>query len=209
MNAILGAGQKGNWQLIVLTDTIHTWGYSATVHYSHAARSVVAQSALALHTEFNANVGPNPLYRSYGLLRTAVIGGTKVTVNGPTLVASGLTELHVELITDNGGSVAVVNQFDTTGSFTGPPEEPISVRRVSFHRPSNGTTAYAHTAKVYAGGRDISEGEALATARAALPSQGLDEANLIMKVTTDVALAARVQRLDLETNELVDEPTLP
>ena len=129
--------------MIVLTDTIHTWGYSATVHYSHAARSVVAQSALALHTEFNANVGPNPLYRSYGLLRTAVIGGTKVTVNGPTLVAAGLTELHVELITDNGGSVAVVNQFDTTGSFTGPPEEPISVRRVSFHRPSNGTTAYA------------------------------------------------------------------
>jgi hypothetical protein len=121
--------------LIVLTDTIHTWGYSATVHYSHAARSVVAQSALALHTEFNANVGPNPLYRSYGLLRTAVIGGTKVTVNGPTLVAAGLTELHVELITDNGGSVAVVNQFDTTGSFTGPPEEPISVRRASFHRP--------------------------------------------------------------------------
>jgi hypothetical protein len=30
-----------------------------------------------------------------------------------------------------------------------------------------------------------------------------------MKVTTDVALAARVQLLDLETNELVDEPTLP
>jgi hypothetical protein len=29
-----------------------------------------------------------------------------------------------------------------------------------------------------------------------------------MKVTTDVALAARVQRLDLETNSLVDEPTL-
>ena len=28
-------------------------------------------------------------------------------------------------------------------------------------------------------------------------------------LTTDVALAARVQRLDLETNELVDEPTLP
>ena len=168
VNAILGARQKGDWQLIVLTDTIQTWGYSATVHYSHAARSVVAQSALALHTEFNANVGPNPLYRSYGLLRTAVIGGTKVTVNGPPLVAAGLTELHVELITDNGGSVAVVNQFDTTGSFTGPPEEPISVRRVSFHRPSNGTTAYAHTAKVYAGGRDISEGEAVATARAAL-----------------------------------------
>ena len=132
----LGPQKKGDWQLIVLTDTIHTWGYSATVHYSHAARSVVAQSTLALHTEFNANVGTN----------TRCIGATdsfgrpssaerRVTVNCPTLVAAGLTELHVELITDNGGSVAVVNQFDTTGSFTGPPEEPISVRRVSFHRP--------------------------------------------------------------------------
>ena len=187
--------------MIVLTDTIHTWGYSATVHYSHAARSVVAQSALALHTEFNANVGPNPLYRSYGLLRTAVIGGTKVTVNGPTLVAAGLTELHVELITDNGGSVAVVNQFDTTGSFTGPPEEPISVRRVSFHRPSNGTTAYAHIAKVYAAGRDISEGEAVATARAALPSHGLDEADRRRARGARAATRSRDERIGRRTHD--------
>ena len=131
----IGAGQKGDVVVIILTDTVHTWGYSATVHYSHAARSVVAQSALALHTEFNANVGPKPLFRSYGLLRAAVVNGTKVTVNGPSLVAAGLTELHFELLTDNGGSVAVVNEFDTTGSFAGPPEVPVSVRRVSFHRP--------------------------------------------------------------------------
>ncbi len=198
---------EGDVLVIVLTDTVQTWGYSATVHYSHAARSVVAQSALALHTEFNVDLGPKPLFRSYGLLRTAVVDGTTITVNGPSLVAAGVTELHFELITNNGGSVAVVNQFDTTGSFAGPPEEPTSVRRVSFHRPSNGTTAYAHTAKVYAGGRDISEHEAVEAATAALKSHGLDQADLIMKVTTDADLASRLQRLDLETNELVDEPT--
>jgi hypothetical protein len=193
--------------VIVLTDTVQTWGYSATVHYSHAPRSVVAQSALALHTEFNVDLGPKPLFRSYGLLRTAVVDGTTITVNGPSLVAAGVTEVLFELITDNGGSVAVVNQFDTTGSFAGPPEEPASVRRVSFHRPSNGTTAYAHTVKVYAGGRDISECEAVEEATAALKSHFLDPADLIMKVTTDADLASRLQRLDLETNELVDELT--
>ncbi len=203
----IGAGQKGDVVVIMLTDTVQTWGYSATVHYSHSARSVVAQSTLALHTEFNANIGPRPLFRSYGLLRAAVVNGATVTVNGPSLVAAGVTEVHFELLTDNGGSVAVVNEFDTTGSFAGPPEEPVSVRRVSFHRPVNGTTAYAHTAKVYAGGRDVSEREAVDTATAELASHGLDPADLIMKVTTDADLASRLQRLDLETNELVDELT--
>lgn len=188
--------------MIVLTDTIQTWGYSATVHYSHPARSIVAQSALALHTEFNVDLGPKPIFRSYGLLRTAVVDGTTVTVNSPSLVAAGVTELHFELLTDNGGSVAVVNQFDTTGSYAGPPEEPISVRRVSFHRLANGTTAYAHTAKVYSGGRDISEHEAVETATAAVKSRALDPADLIMKVTTDADRAARLQRFDLQTNEL-------
>lgn len=193
--------------MIVLTDTVQTWGYSATVHYSHAARSVVAQSTLALHTEFNVDLGPKPIFRSYGLIRTAVVDGTTITVNGPSLVAAGLTELHVELITDNGGSVAVFNQFDTTGSYTGPPQEAISVRRVSFHRPSNGTTAYAHTTKVYAGGREISEHEAVETATAGLKVIGMDPADLIMKVTTDADRASRLQRLDPETDELVDELT--
>ena len=199
-------GEKGaDVVVIVLTDTVQTWGYSATVHYSHAARSVVAQSSLALHTEFNANLGPNPLFRSYGLLRTAVVNGTIVTVNGPLLVAAGVTEVQFELMTDNGGSVAVVNEFDTTGSFVGPPQEPTSVRTVSFHRPANGTIAYAHTVKVYPGGRDVSEQEAVAAATAALATYGLDPANLIMKVTADADLASRPQRLDPETNQLVDD----
>ena len=53
--------------MIVVTDTVNTWGYSATVHYSHGPHSVVAQSTLALHMEFNANIGPNPVFRSYAL----------------------------------------------------------------------------------------------------------------------------------------------
>ncbi|MFG1931425.1 hypothetical protein ACGFK1_12325 [Mycobacterium sp. NPDC048908] len=191
--------------MIILTDTVNTWGYSATVHYSHAAHTVVAQSTLALHTEFNANIGPNPIFRSYALLRRAVVGGATVTVNGPSLVATGMTEMHAELISDNGAAVAVVNQFDTTGAWNGPPQRPDSVRTVSFHRPSNGTTAYAHTTKVYAGGRDIPEQEAVDTAIAGLRALGLDPANLVMKVTTDTDRATRPQRLDLQTNELVDE----
>jgi hypothetical protein len=193
--------------MIVLTDTVNTWGYSATVHYSHAPHTVVAQSTLALHLEFNANIGPRPTFRSYALIRTALVGGAPITVNGPCLVATGVTELHLELISDNGAAVAVVNQFDTTGTFAGPPEEPTSVRMVSFHRPANGTTAYAHTAKVYAGGRDITEQEAVDTAIAGLRPLGLDPADLVMKVTTDATMTSRPQRLDLQTNELVDEAT--
>jgi hypothetical protein len=68
---------------------------------------------------------------------------------------------------------------------------------------------HRHTAKVYAGGRDISEHEAVETATAALKPLGLDPADLIMKVTTDADRASRLQRLDPETNELVDELTDP
>jgi hypothetical protein len=195
--------------MIVLIDHVHTWGCSATVHYSHPPHSVVAQSTLALHMEFNANLPPNPAFRSYALIRKAVVGGATVDVNGPSLVATGVTEMHFELISDNGAAVAVVNQFDTTGAVAGPPKEPTSVRMVSFHRPSNGTTAYAHTAKVYAGGRDITEQEAVDTALAGLRALGLDPADLVMKVTTDAARATRPQRLDLQTNELVDQETDP
>jgi hypothetical protein len=193
--------------MIVLTDTVNTWGYSATVHYSHAPHSVVAQSTLALHLEFNANIGPHPTFRSYALIRAAVVGGVTVTVNGPSLAATGLTEVHLELISDNGAAVAVVNQFDTTGAFAGPPQEPTVVRMLSFHRPSNGTTAYAHTAKVYAGGRDITEQEAVDAAIAGLRPLGLNPGDLVMKVTTDPVRASRPQRLDVRTNELVDEVT--
>lgn len=194
--------------MIVLTDTVKTWGHSATVHYSHAPRSVVAQSTLALHMEFNVNLPPKPIFRSFGFFRTAVVDGSAITLNGPSLVATGVTELHFELITDNGASVSVVNEFDTTGTFSGPPQEAVRVRRVSFHRP-NGTTAFTHTTKVYPGGRDISEQEAIETATATMTSRGLNPTELIMKVTTDAEHVARLQRLDPATNELVDEATDP
>jgi hypothetical protein len=195
--------------MIVLTDHVHTWGCTATVHYSHAPHSVVAQSTLALHLEFNSNLPPHPMFRSYAFFRKAVVGGAAIVVNGPSFVATDVTEMHFELLSDNGAAVAVINQFDTTGAVTGPPKEPTGVRIVSFHRPANGTAAYVHTTKVYAGGRDVAEDEAVATAIHGLTPLGLDPADLIMKVTTDAARAARPQRLDLETNELVDEVTDP
>lgn len=202
----LGASSaKGDAAMIVLTDTVQTWGYSATVHYSHAPRAVVAQSNLALHSEFNVDLPLKPIFRSFGFFRTAVVDGSTVAVNGPSVVAVGVTELHFHLMTDNGASMSIVNQFDTTGTFTGPPQPAIRVRRVSFHRPVNGTTAFAHTTKVYAGGREISEHEAIDTATATLLSLGLDPAELTMKVTTDAAQVSRLQRLDPVTDELIDE----
>ncbi|MEW2480128.1 hypothetical protein AB0876_11105 [Mycobacterium sp. NPDC049093] len=194
--------------MIALTDTVKTWGHSATVHYSHAPRSVVAQSTLALHMEFNVDLPPKPIFRSFGFFRTAVVDGSTITLNEPSFAATGVTELHFELITENGASVSVVNQFDTTGTVSGPPQDAVQVRRVSFHRP-NGTTAFAHITKVYAGGRDIPEHEAIETATATLKSLGMDPAELIMKVTTDADHVARLQRLDPATNELVDEVTDP
>jgi hypothetical protein len=44
-----------------------------------------------------------------------------------------------------------------------------------------------------------------AAAIAGLTTLGLDPAELVMTVTSDVAWASRPQRLDLNTNELVDE----
>jgi hypothetical protein len=195
--------------MIVITDHVHTWGCTATVHYSHAPHSVVAQSTLALHLEFNSNLPPHPMFRSYAFFQDVVVGGAATVVNGPSFAATDVTEMRFQLISDNGAGAAVVNQFDTTGTVTGPPKEPTIVRMVSFHRPSNGTTAYVHTTKLYAGGRDIPEGEAVQTAMQGLTSLGLNPADLIMKVTTDAAHLVRPQRLDLETNDLVDEVTDP
>lgn len=74
---------------------------------------------------------------------------------------------------------------------------------VSFHRPENGTIAYSHTVKVFAGGRAVSEEEAVSQATTNAKSFGLDPATLIMKVTTEVERGSRPQRLDTQTNELV------
>lgn len=192
--------------MIIYTDTVNTWGNSATVHYTHPTRDVLAQTTLAMHLQFNSNLPPSPMFRSYAFIRTAVVDGAAITVNAPSLTAAGLTELTVELFAENGASMAVVNEFDTTGAHVGPPVAAATARRVSFHRRVNGTTAYTHTVKVYPDGRDVSEQEAIATALGMLPSLGLDPAALIMKVTTDPASVSRPQRLDLGTDQLVDEP---
>ena len=192
--------------MISYTDTVNTWGNSATVHYTHPARDVLAQTTLAMHLQFNSNLPPSPMFRSHAFIRTAVADSAAITANAPSLTAVGPTELTVEQFTENGASAGVVNEFDTISTHVGPPVAAVTARRVSFHRPVNGTTAYTHTVKVYPDGRDVSEQEAIATALGMLPSLGLDPAALIMKVTTDPASVSRPQRLDLGTDQLVDEP---
>ena len=129
-------------------------------------------------------------------------------MNGPSLVAAGVTEVHFELITDNGGSVAVVNQFDTTGSFTGPAaKSPPVCGESRFTAPRTAQRPTPTPPRSMPAAVTSASMKPSRTATAALKSHGLDPADLIMKVTTDADLASRLQRLDLETNELVDELT--
>ncbi|MCV7081573.1 hypothetical protein [Mycolicibacterium insubricum] len=190
--------------MIIYTDTVNTWGNSATVHYTHPACDVLAQTTLAMHLQFNSNLPPSPMFRSYAFIRSVVVDGAAITVNAPTLTAAGLTELTVELFTENGASAGVVNEFDTTGAHVGPPVAAATARRVSFHRRVNGTTpTRTPSGCTRAAGTSVSRKRSRRVG--ILPSLGLDPAGLIMKVTTDPASVSRPQRLDLATDELLDE----
>ncbi len=196
--------------MIPMTDRVFAAGYTATVHYSHASRSVVMQAMLSGRLDFNT--APKPFFRAVALFMKIVDGGNEIDLlappnyGPPNFSAAYLTEVHFELITDNCSGDAVVNQFDTSGSYVGMPEKVLDFRMVSFHHPENGITAYSHTVKVFAGGRAVSEEEAVREATAHAKDFGLDPAALIMKVTIDVDRGLRPQRLDTQTNELVDVP---
>ncbi|MCV7194029.1 hypothetical protein [Mycolicibacterium brumae] len=108
--------------MIIYTDTVKTWATRPPRTTRTPSATVLAQTSLAMHLQFNANLPPSPMFRSYGFIRTAVADGAPITVNGPWLAASGLSELTVELFTDNGASAALVNEFDTTGAHVGEKE---------------------------------------------------------------------------------------
>jgi hypothetical protein len=61
---------------------------------------------------------------------------------------------------------------------------------VTFVLPANGTTKYQHIVKVFAGGRSVSEQEAIDTARSNANRLAVDLTGLQMKITTDAATAA-------------------
>lgn len=194
-----------------LTDSVFAGGYTATVHYSHASRSVVMQATLAGRLDFS-ETAPVLFYRAWALFTRIIDGGSEIDLlaaprfGPPVFSADHLTEVHFELITDNCDGGAVINQFDTSSSYAGMPEEVHDFMMISFHHPENGVTAYSHTVKVFAGGRAVGEEEAVTEAITNATRFGLDPGALIMKVTTDAGRGGRPQRLDMQTNELVDAP---
>jgi hypothetical protein len=122
--------------------------------------------------------------------------------------ASDLTEVRGELIADLCGATAVISQFNrrATVSTADSVDAAANSRVVAFHRPVNGTIAYKHIVKVFAGGRAVSEQEAIDMARGNATRFFLDVDQLEMKVTTNVDRAARAQRVDTQTGEFVVSP---
>jgi hypothetical protein len=103
--------------------------------------------------------------------------------------ADGVTEVRAEMIAENCGVNAVVSQF-TAGATISPGDSidaASQTRSVIFILPANGTTKYQHIVKVFAGGRSVSEQEAVDTARSNASRFGLDLTALQMKITTDAA----------------------
>jgi hypothetical protein len=94
------------------------------------------------------------------------------------------------LLVDNCGASAVISQFHRAPSVAAAPDDSAETRIVAFHRPSNDTIAYKHAVKTYAGGRSVSEREAIETARANATAFSLDLSALEMKVTIEPAAIA-------------------
>lgn len=195
--------------MVQMSDQVSVWGYIETVHYTHPARAVVMQVMLSARSDFTDPPGP---YAAVATFTRAIDGGNRIDLlaaplfGAATFTGSQLTEMHLRVMGVNCGVRAVVNQLGTAGSGADAGAATFDFKRVSFHRPENGTTAYAHTVKVYAGGRAVSDDEAIDLATANAEHFGLDPTTLVMKLTTDVTRAARTQRLDLQSNELEDLP---
>jgi DNA-binding protein len=79
---------------------------------------------------------------------------------------------------------------------------------VAFILPINGTIKFKHIVKVFAGGRAVSEQEAVDVARSYAKRFSIDVTPLKMIVTTDVEHDARAQRMDVKTGEFISSRLL-
>jgi hypothetical protein len=199
--------------MIMLTDEIHAWGHIATIHYTHPPRSVVMQASLAGRVDFTTTGA----FRGIVFFTSFIAGGVETDLMAPPIFgasqfrANDLSEVRGRLMADLCGARAVISQFNrvATMSTADSVDAAAESRMVAFHRPGNGTIAYKHIVKVFAGGRTVSEQEAIDMARSNATGFFLDVDQLEMKVTTNVEHAGRAQRVDTETGEFVVSPMLP
>jgi hypothetical protein len=184
--------------MILMSEELRAWGYTVTSHYTHPPRSVVMQVHLSGRADFTETTPGDPIFRGTAFFTSFIAAGVETDLMvAPHFGASqfravNLSEVRAELIAENCGVTAVATQFSVLAAL--PPGDSLDAafqtRTVAFVNPANGTTRYQHIVKIFAGGRSVSEQEAVDTARRNAGRFSLDLAHLAMKITTDGAEAA-------------------
>ncbi len=179
--------------MILMSEELRGWGDVVTAHYTHPPRSVVGQVHLSGRADFTQTTPGDPVFRGIAFFTGFTAGGVETDLTAAPhygasqFRADGVTEVRAEIIAENCGVNAVVSQFNV--SATTSPGDSIDAasqtRTVTFVLPANGTTKYQHIVRVFAGGRSVSEQEAVDTARCNATRFGLDLTALQMKITTD------------------------
>lgn len=195
--------------MILLSDEVFAWGHITTVHYTHPPRSVVMQASLSTRADFTTS----GLFRATVHFTSYMAGGVETDLMAAPIFgaaqfqANNLTEVRGRLMADLCGAKAVISQFNraATVSAGDSVDAPATSSVVAFHRPENDTIAYKHVVKVFAGGRAVSEQEAIDMARSNATRFSLDLSQLEMKVTSDPG-AARAQRIDTKTGAFIVSP---
>lgn len=200
--------------MILMSDEIRAWGYTATTHYTHPPRSVVMQVGLSGRADFTQTDPGDPVFRGVAFFTSFTAGGVETDLMAAPLFgaaqfrADNLTEVRGQLIAENCGVNAVVTQFNrlATVSSSDSVDAAVQSRTVAFLNPANGVIRYKHIVKVLAGGRPVSEQEAVDTARSNAGRFSLDITGLQMKITTDDENAALAQRIDVASGTFASSP---
>ena len=192
--------------MISFAEEIRAWGHTATIHFVHPPRSVLMQFVLAGRADFTETSPGDPIFRAMTLFSSFTSNGFETDLsiaplfNPSQFVANHVTEIKGEFIADNCGARALVTQFQlapaspVAGGFATEAE----TRILAYHNPTNGTIRYKHIVKVFAGGRAVSEAEALRDAQANAERIHVDLSALTLKATSDATLAL-AERVELST----------
>ena len=178
--------------MILMSEELRAWGNIVTAHFTHPPRSVVGQIHLSGRADFTQTAPGDPVFRGVAFFTGFTSGGVDTDLTAAPhygasqFKADGVTEVRAEMIAENCGVNAVVSEFNA-GAVTSPGDSidaPSQTRTVTFVLPANGTTQYQHIVRVFAGGRSVSEQEAIDSARSNANRLAVDLSGLQMKVTT-------------------------
>lgn len=178
--------------MILMSEELRAWGNIVTAHYTHPPRSVVGQIHLSGRADFTQTTPGDPMFRGVAFFTGFTAGGVDTDLTAAPhygasqFRADSVTEVRAEMIAENCGVNAVVSEFNvlTTTSPGDSIDAASHTRTVTFVLPANGTTKYQHIVRVFAGGRAVSEQEAVDTARGNASRLAVDLTGLQMKVTT-------------------------